>query len=87
LYLTLINRFGNIAVVNVATAHYNTKYSVETLRGFYTQRRHKMSKLLKQFTQLFATKTTRLEEFLASKSIKTHADVEYWSRHFESRGF
>ena len=46
-----------------------------------------MSKLLQQFTKLFAAKTTRLEEFLASKSIKTHADVEYWSRHFESKGF
>jgi hypothetical protein len=46
-----------------------------------------MSKLLKQFTQLFATKTTALEEFLASKSIKTHADVEYWSKYFEYRGF
>ena len=46
-----------------------------------------MSKLLQQFTKLFATKTTRLEEFLASKSIKTHADVEYWSKHFESKEF
>ncbi len=46
-----------------------------------------MTKLLKQFTQLFATKTTRLEEFLASKAIKTHADVEYWSKYFEYRGF
>ena len=46
-----------------------------------------MSKLLKQFTQLFTTKTTRLEEFLASKSIKTHADLEYWSKYFEQRGF
>ena len=51
------------------------------------KRSHKMTKLLKQFTQLFATKTTRLEEFLASKAIKTHADVEYWSKYFEYRGF
>ena len=46
-----------------------------------------MSKLLKQFTQLFATNTTEFEKFLASKSIKTHADVEYWSKYFEYRGF
>jgi LPS O-antigen subunit length determinant protein (WzzB/FepE family) len=74
-------------LVNVATAHYNGKYSVETLRGFYIIRRHKMSKLVKEFIQFFRQDKSALEQFLESKSIKTHADVEYWSKYFEYRGF
>jgi hypothetical protein len=46
-----------------------------------------MSKLLEQFTKLFSKQPTALEEFLASKAIKTHADVEYWAKYFEYRGF
>ena len=45
-----------------------------------------MSKLLKQFTQLFSKEPSALEAFLESKSIKTHADVEYWTRYYECRG-
>ena len=45
-----------------------------------------MSKLLEQFTQLFAKQPSALEQFLASKEIKTHADIEYWSKYFEYRG-
>jgi hypothetical protein len=44
-----------------------------------------MSKLLERFTQLF-TKKTALEQFLASKEIKTHADAEYWAKYFQYRG-
>jgi hypothetical protein len=46
-----------------------------------------MSKLLRELTQFFAKQPTALEEFLESKAIKTHADLEYWSRYFEYRGF
>ena len=46
-----------------------------------------MSKLLQELTQFFAKQPTALEQFLASKSIKTHADVEYWAKYFEYRGF
>jgi len=45
-----------------------------------------MSKLLQQFTQLFARQPSALAAFLASKHIKTHADVEYWTRYYECRG-
>ena len=45
-----------------------------------------MSKLLEQFTQLFAKEPSALETFLAAKSIKTHADVEFWTRQFETKG-
>lgn len=45
-----------------------------------------MSKLLKQFTQLFARNSSALEVFLNSRSLKTHADVDYWTRYYEGRG-
>jgi hypothetical protein len=45
-----------------------------------------MSKLLQQFTQLFAKQPSTLEAFLASKHIKTHADVEHWTRWYEAHG-
>ena len=45
-----------------------------------------MSKLLQQFTQLFAKNPSALEEFLNTRSLKTHADVEYWTRYYECRG-
>jgi len=44
---------------------------------------HTMFKFIKK---LFAKDPGALEAFLASKSIKTHADVEYWSKYFEYRG-
>jgi hypothetical protein len=72
-------------LVNCALPHYNAKYSVETLRGFYIKRRHTMSKLLKELTQFFRQDKTALEQFLESKAIKTHADLEYWSKYFEYR--
>jgi hypothetical protein len=46
-----------------------------------------MSKLVKEFIQFFQQDKTALEQFLSSKSIKTHADLEYWSKYFEYRGF
>ena len=46
-----------------------------------------MSKLFKQFTQLFAKDQSALEAFMAAKNIKTHADAEYWAKYFEYRGF
>lgn len=46
-----------------------------------------MSKLLEQFTQLFTKEPSALEQFLESKELKTHADVEYWTKYFEYKGF
>ena len=45
-----------------------------------------MSKLLEQFTQLFAKEPSALEAFLNQQQLKTHADVEFWTRQFETRG-
>ena len=45
-----------------------------------------MSKLLEQFTQLFAKQPSALEAFLNQQQLKTHADVEYWTRQFETKG-
>jgi len=45
-----------------------------------------MSKLLEQFTQLFAKQPSALEAFLNQQQLKTHADVEYWTRQFETNG-
>ena len=45
-----------------------------------------MTKLLQQFTKLFTSTTSELETFLISKDLKTHADVEYWTKYFEYRG-
>jgi hypothetical protein len=45
-----------------------------------------MSKLLKELTQFFVTSPNALEAFINSKSPKTHADVEYWTRYFETQG-
>ena len=45
-----------------------------------------MTKLLQQFTKLFAHNTNELEAFINSKNPKTHADVEYWAKYFEYRG-
>lgn len=45
-----------------------------------------MSKLLEQFTQLFTKEPSALEAFIAAKNIKTHADVEYWTREFQTKG-
>ena len=46
-----------------------------------------MSKLLKELTQFFRQDKTALEQFLASKALKTHSDVEFWTKHFERRGY
>jgi len=45
-----------------------------------------MSKLLQQFTKLFSKQPSALETFLASREIKTHADVEYWTKYYEHNG-
>jgi hypothetical protein len=45
-----------------------------------------MSKLLEQFTQLFTKEPSALELFLNQQQLKTHADVEFWTREFETRG-
>lgn len=59
------------------------KYSVETTSLYNILKEHKMFKFIKK---LFAKQPSALEEFLASKAIKTHADVEYWAKYFEYRG-
>ena len=45
-----------------------------------------MTKLLQQFTKLFTNSTSELETFINSKNPKTHADVEHWTRWYESTG-
>ena len=40
--------------------------------------------LLRPFT---ATRQDQIEQFINSKNPKTHADVEYWLRYAETRGF
>ena len=45
-----------------------------------------MTKLLQQFTKLFTHTTNELETFINSKNPKTHADVEHWTRWYESHG-
>ena len=45
-----------------------------------------MTKLLQQFTKLFAHTTNELEAFIVSKEPKTHADVEHWTRWYEAHG-
>lgn len=46
-----------------------------------------MSKLLEKITQLFKRDPSPLEAFMATRDLKTHSDVEYWSKYFEYRGF
>ena len=53
---------------------------------YFTTRRHKMSKLIKEVVEFFAKQPGALEAFIISKEPKTHADVEYWSKYFEYRG-
>jgi hypothetical protein len=43
---------------------------------------HTMFKFIKE---MLATPTA-LDAFLASKSIKTHAELEYWEKYFQYRG-
>ena len=57
--------------------------SVETTSLYYILKEHKMFKFIEK---LFANHPNALEAFLASKSIKTHADIEYWSKYWEFRG-
>lgn len=45
-----------------------------------------MSKFLKELTQFFASNPNVLEEFIKSKNPQTHADVEYWTRYYETQG-
>ena len=45
-----------------------------------------MSKLLKELTKFFTQHPSALEEFVSSKDIKTHQDVEYWTKYYEFRG-
>jgi hypothetical protein len=46
-----------------------------------------MTKLLKELTQFFAKQPNALEQFINSKNPKSHAEVEYWAKYFELRGF
>lgn len=45
-----------------------------------------MLKIVEQFMHLFAQNPSALEQFLNSRSLKTHADVEFWTRYFENKG-
>ena len=60
--------------------------SVENTNLYIIQGGHTMSKLLEQFIQLFAKKPSALEVFLNQQQLKTHADVEFWTREFEAKG-
>ena len=53
--------------------------SVETMREI-------MHKIIEEFLHLFAKEPSALEQFLNSRSLKTHADVEFWTRYFENKG-
>jgi len=46
-----------------------------------------MSKLIKEVVEFFAKQHSTIETYIVSKKPKTHADVEYWSKYFEYRGF
>lgn len=45
-----------------------------------------MSKILEQFTRLFAQEPSALETFLNQQQLKTHADVEFWTQQFQLKG-
>lgn len=45
-----------------------------------------MTKIIEQLMHLFAKDPSALEQFLNSRNLKTHADVEYWTRYFENKG-
>lgn len=45
-----------------------------------------MSELLKELTQFFAKQPNALEQFMASKKPKSHAEAEYWQKYFEYKG-
>ena len=45
-----------------------------------------MNQLIEQFMRLFAQQPGALEQFLNSRNLKTHADVEFWTRQFENKG-
>ena len=45
-----------------------------------------MSKLLRELAQFFAKQPNTLEQFINAKEPKSHAEVEYWTRHYESKG-
>ena len=46
-----------------------------------------MTKLLKELTQFFSKDVNTLEAFLNAQEPKSHAEVEYWTRYYELRGF
>lgn len=50
------------------------------------QRRHTMSTLLKELTELLAKQPSALEAFMKAKQPQTHAEAEYWQKYFEYRG-
>jgi hypothetical protein len=45
-----------------------------------------MSKLIKQLIHVFANQPSALEVFLNSRNIKTHEDVEIWTKYWEFKG-
>lgn len=46
-----------------------------------------MTELLKELTQFFATQPKALEALINSKEPKSVAEVEYWQKYFELRGY
>ena len=46
-----------------------------------------MTKLLKELTQFLTKQSNALEQFINSKEPKSHAEVDYWTKYFELRGF
>lgn len=45
-----------------------------------------MSTLLRELTQFLARHPNALEQFMAAKAPKSHAEAEYWQRYFEYKG-
>ena len=62
------------------------KYLSRNHEFLHYQRRHTMSKLIKEIADFFAKQPNALEAFINSKEPKTHADVEFWAKYFEYRG-
>ena len=73
----------NTTLAFCAVAQYNTKYSVETMSCYTHTGIHKMFKnIIKWFTP---SSQSQLEQFIISKRPTNAAEVEFWTREYESK--
>jgi hypothetical protein len=68
-------------------SHIIAKYNISVSTDITEKESPKMTKLFKELTQFFAIKSNTLETFINSKEPKSHAEVEYWTKYYELRGF